>query len=166
MAKKKNTGGRPRFFSDPHKRRKFLLLLKSGASRPDACASVGVSTQTMYVKIREDQQFANDVTAAEIDGKLFHMMCIAAAATGRKGTKTQKEILPDWKASAWFLERKHWKEFARRSPDAVTPEMLASVFANLSAKLVQALPAEFHDAVRQVFEFAGIQSQGKRDAAQ
>ncbi len=157
MAKKKHPGGRPKAFDDASMRRKFLLLLKNGISRPDACRSVGVSTPTLYRQIRESEELANDVLEAETEGKTLLILTIYNAVKAG-----------DVKAAMWMLERKHWKEFARRSPDAVTPDQLAAVFMRLSAQLVAALPKECHAKVRAVFEAVGMQAQeqGKRSADQ
>lgn len=84
-----------------------IKLVKGGASNADVIAWLGVAETTFYKWLREPQndaqrQLAQGMKKAETERKLWHLQRIHKAA--EEG---------DWKASAWYLERRYPNEYAR-----------------------------------------------------
>lgn len=84
-----------------------IRLVKGGASNADVIAYIGVAETTFYKWLREPAneaqwQLAQDIKKAEAERKLWHLQKIHRAA--EEG---------DWKASAWYLERRYPNEYAR-----------------------------------------------------
>lgn len=106
-----------------------IALIKNGASNADVIAYLGVAETTFYAWIREpknraQKQLAQGIKKAEVDRKMFHIRRINDAA--KNG---------DWKASAWYLERRYPNEYARtqrisgtvetiQKPDALTEAIM------------------------------------------
>lgn len=104
-------------------------LVGGGASNADVIAYLGVSESTFYSWIREPKnkaqtELAQGLKKAEAKRKLWHLGRIHQAA--KNG---------DWKASAWYLERRYPNEYARtqriqgeintiQKPDALTQAIL------------------------------------------
>lgn len=93
--------------------------ISNGLNNKDACAMCGVTEDTFYKWLREAKdnnkvtnkgikvKLAESLKKAEAKFKAFHLGNITKSASG------------DWKASAWILERKFPKEFARIDRNAV-----------------------------------------------
>ena len=94
--------------------------ISNGLNNKDACAMCGVTEDTFYKWLREAEdtksrvnhrelkiKLAESLKKAEAKFKAFHLGNITKSASG------------DWKASAWILERKFPKEFARIDRNAV-----------------------------------------------
>lgn len=84
-----------------------IKLVKGGASNQDVIDYLGVAESTFYAWIREPRNDAQTALAqglkkAETERKLWHLQRIHKAA--EEG---------DWKASAWYLERRYPNEYAR-----------------------------------------------------
>ena len=84
-----------------------IKLVKGGASNQDVISWLGVSEGTFYGWIKNprnkaQEQLAEGLKKAETERKLWHLQRIHRAA--EKG---------DWKASAWYLERRYPNEYAR-----------------------------------------------------
>lgn len=84
-----------------------IKLVKGGASNADVIAWLGVAETSFYKWLRDPQndaqrQLAQGMKKAEAERKLWHLQRIHDAA--RSG---------DWKASAWYLERRYPNEYAR-----------------------------------------------------
>lgn len=108
---------------------KAIELVSTGASNVDVIAWLGVSDQSFYRWIREprtkaEARLSEGIKKAEADRKMWHIRRINEAA--RNG---------DWKASAWYLERRYPNEYARTQrvmgtietqskPDALTQAIL------------------------------------------
>jgi hypothetical protein len=82
-----------------------LNYLKEGNSIKDACILAGVSRSVFFKWRKEDSGLSGLVKKAEIEAKNWHLRNIKAHAA------------KDWKASAWYLERKHRKEWAKEQPE-------------------------------------------------
>jgi len=78
-----------------------LLLdnLRLGNSITDSCKFAGISREAYYQWLRNKTRKA-EIEKAELEPK---KRCIALVL---------KAALTHWQASAWYLERKHGKEFA------------------------------------------------------
>ena len=93
--------------------------ISNGLNNKDACAMCGVTEDTFYKWLREAEdnnkvtnkgikvKLAESLKKAEAKFKAFHLGNITKSASS------------DWKASAWILERKFPKEFARIDRNAV-----------------------------------------------
>lgn len=84
-----------------------IRLVKGGASNADVISYLGVAEGTFYAWLRDPQNDAQRALAqglkkAETERKLWHLQRIHKAA--EEG---------DWKASAWYLERRYPREYAR-----------------------------------------------------
>ena len=84
-----------------------IRLVKAGASNSDVIAYIGVTETTFYRWLREprtepERQLSQGLKKAETERKLWHLQRIHKAA--EEG---------DWKASAWYLERRYPNEYAR-----------------------------------------------------
>ena len=92
----------------------------NGLSNKDACAMCGITEDTFYKWLREAEntkskinhrdikiKLAESLKKAESQFKAYHLDNITKSSKG------------DWKASAWILERKYPKEFARIDRNAV-----------------------------------------------
>ena len=82
-------------------------LAKGGASNADIIAWLGVTESTFYSWIRNPKNKAQSalqqgMKKAETERKLWHLQRIHKAAENG-----------DWKASAWYLERRYPNEYAR-----------------------------------------------------
>lgn len=84
-----------------------IRLVKGGASNADVISYLGVAESTFYAWLRDPQndaqaELAQGIKKAETERKLWHLQRIHKAA--EEG---------DWKASAWYLERRYPNEYAR-----------------------------------------------------
>lgn len=134
---KRNRGGRPRLLASKEKREQVFDVLKSGGSRTDAAGQAGCSIDTIAEEARRDLSFAEGLIRAESDGKLALVRRISSAAAAG-----------DWKAAAWMLERKWWREWSKRTADQVTPDQLASVIGRIVASILAEIPSKYHARVR------------------
>jgi len=81
---------------------KVLQLLRDGSFRSKAAAAVGVDLDTLLAWMIEHPDFARDVEAAEAKAELEHLRNLRDKAGD------------DWRASAWWLERKHPDRWGKR----------------------------------------------------
>lgn len=82
-------------------------LIADGASNQDVINYLGVAEGTFYTWLREPKNDAQRALAqgmkkAETKRKIWHLQRIHRAAENG-----------DWKASAWYLERRYPNEYAR-----------------------------------------------------
>ncbi|MEK6236129.1 MAG: hypothetical protein N2C14_15595, partial [Planctomycetales bacterium] len=54
----------------------------------------------------------------------------------------------DWRAGAWLLERRWWRDFGRRPAESVSPRELAAVLERAVDLLLVEVPDEFHERIR------------------
>lgn len=128
--------GRPRALVDATKRTEVLKVLRACGSRHDAAAKAGVTYNTLLAETKRDSKFQELIVQAESEGKLALILRVNKASSD------------DWKAAAWMLERKWWKDWSKRNPDTISADQLATAFSRLVAVLLTELPAEFHERVR------------------
>ena len=81
---------------------KISQELEMGLSREDCCVKFGIVKSTFYAWMKKSD-FSNVVSKAEQRCKDRNIKII------------QKAALKSWQAAAWWLERKHREEYARRS---------------------------------------------------
>ncbi|MBQ3302194.1 MAG: Hin recombinase [Eggerthellaceae bacterium] len=87
-----------------------------GMTNADICRALGISEQTFYRWLREDdtrlkRSLSEGIKKAEAEYKETLLQSIMATATREKN--------PQWTAAAWLLERKYPDEFAQttRKPE-------------------------------------------------
>lgn len=117
--------GRPRKFAvDAPRRARFLGALRAGLTRTNAAAAAGISTDTYQRAMAEDAAFAADIEQAEMEAEAFAAGRIRKAMTEAevtdvydgRGNLIRTITKYDWKAAAWWLERRRpadWKPTAQ-----------------------------------------------------
>lgn len=119
---KKSTSSEPVSKEGPHRDATFKLpeiklvceMIRQGASRSDAAKFFGSHTEVLRKTLKRYPAWELMVEQAEVDCKLHHLSKV------HDGDKM-------WKASAWFLSRKWYGEFAQRTPDSYTKEQVMSL---------------------------------------
>lgn len=76
-------------------------MITIGMTQKDACEILGVHEST-FIRWMKNPNFANRITQARTKQKQFMITAVVGAAN------------KDWKAAAWWLERKHPDEFVRK----------------------------------------------------
>lgn len=76
--------------------------ISDGLSQKDAAVMAGISEDTFSLWKRDDSDFSENIMKKEIQHKQRHIENIKKASD------------KSWQASAWWLERKHKKEFAQK----------------------------------------------------
>ncbi|MCX6812608.1 MAG: helix-turn-helix domain-containing protein [Candidatus Berkelbacteria bacterium] len=78
--------------------KQILEYLKDGLTAKDACFAVGISEETFYTWKKEKPEFSESIERELMD---FKITCLRTLRDAN-----------DWKASAWWLERKYPDEFS------------------------------------------------------
>ncbi len=128
------------FFAVPGRREQAIRLLKSGSSRLDVVRSLKCAYATFLSELRRNPEFRANVLQAETAGKQRMVRTIMRAATRKRN--------PDWKAAAWFLERKYWREYSRHNPDVITADQLSASIGRVVAAILASVPKAYHEAVQ------------------
>lgn len=79
---------------------KILECLKSGLTAKDACYFVGISEETYYKWKREKPEFSESIERELLE---FKQVCLKSIMDSK-----------DWKAHAWWLERRYPAEYSAR----------------------------------------------------
>ena len=113
----------------PEKTKEICDYLEKGNSRNDAFLLSDISEATFYEWMQKIE-FSEAIKRAELKCKDFHIGIIRKAAE-----KT-------WQAAAWWLERKHWEEFAlkQKADHSVSPDA-ALRMAETTLRLMRELNA-------------------------
>jgi hypothetical protein len=119
-------GRPPRFVVEPTLTHRICQLLAAGASRQDACLSLGVSpammSRWMHAKGGTYRRFRQAVDAAEGHAAANHSLNIA------------RHSARDWRASLAWLERRRPDEWARKDRVTVAGDPRAPVSFVLEPK--------------------------------
>lgn len=121
--------GRPPVL-DKIKRTQILAILGVGCSRRTAASYVGCAPSTIRHTAERDPEFAEQLGHAEYNAEINYLKHIQQAA--------RKEQY--WRAAAWALERKNPRDFARRGPDVITLDQIASLLAQFTEIIVEEVP--------------------------
>ncbi len=126
--------GRPTLYT-PERITGIVEVIKKGGSDADACALALITEKTFYAWMNDPEKsdFRNDVTRARLDGKLERIGRIANA--GIKG---------DWRADAWYLERRWPEEYAQQLIVKITSEQ-AALLKKYGLTAAQAFEAFFQE---------------------
>lgn len=134
MAKTKPPAETPRKKGGPAKKidaameAKIIEKVKACGVKRLAASFVDLDYTTVY---RHGVQ--NPAFATALDRAVDHCKLSLVAKVAVAGTK-------DWKAAAWYLERKWTAEFGRRNADSVTPGQLASTIQQIMAIIAEDVP--------------------------
>ena len=132
---KKNPVGRPRALN-AEKKAEILRLISIGGSRTMAAKFVGVHVTTLVDEAKRDQEFSDNLTAAEGQSYAMHVGNIARAAN--QG---------DVKASMWFLARRYSQEFGDITKHALTNSKGVDLTAEERQKAISAIMEEKYGVI-------------------
>lgn len=93
--------------------KEIATAIETGGSDIDACTMAGISKETFYNWLNEKPDFVDLVTRARTLGKMKRIERITNHAA------------IDWRADAWYLERRWPEEFAQTLIIKVDPADLA-----------------------------------------
>lgn len=135
-SKKENRGAKSKY--TPEIVKEICDYIKAGNTAIDACLLSNISKATFYGWQQQFEadgvtpnpefhlEFLDAIKKAELECKARNIAIIQRAAAGRKlkrtkklkdGTVVEEEYdadKPNWFAAAWYLERKHKKDFAQK----------------------------------------------------
>lgn len=115
------------------KRAAVLAALAHGNTRNAACEAVGLGRSTFYEWIGADEEFSTHVLRAEAQAEIHATECIRQAA------------LTNWRAAAWWLERRHPEDWGKPTAARVLKQMAREVGQMSDAELLRSLG---YDAAR------------------
>ena len=128
--------GRRRVLDCEKKARLCELITQESYSVEQAAESLDVSLRTIQRERKYDQDFDHEVRLAlQSPPDPLKLMEIAART--------------HWRAAAWLLERRNPEEFARKPVNTTNPKKVTAALRFLQEAALQAVPAEFHEALYQ-----------------
>jgi hypothetical protein len=101
---------------------KLTQAIRLGATYELACMYAGIDGSTFYAWRNSKPEFSDAIKAAEGDGAIKHLANIDRAANGIKNADGHWVELPDWKASAWKLERRYPQMYGRQAVEISGPD--------------------------------------------
>lgn len=93
------------------KRAALIAALETGHTRRAASQLAGINHTTLYAWIAADPTFSNAVSLAEAKAEEYYLDCIRQAAR------------EDWRAGAWYMERRRAEDYARKDTVTVLARM-------------------------------------------
>lgn len=125
----------------PELQEKICKYIENGYTVEQACALSGISESTYYdwkkrgkkAKSGKFSDFLEAVKKAEKIAESKYLAIITRAAVG----DPEKKVKGDWKAAAWYLERRNPKQFARR--DFLRQDVKAKVEGDVKVSLLDEL---------------------------
>lgn len=112
----------------PEKRRRVCALLQVGCSRSSAARYVGVDPGTIRYHAIKSPKFAEALRKAEMFCEVNHLKNINQAAE------------KSWRASAWYLERRHGDDYCRKDPERPNKVQISKLLKELAGILAAELP--------------------------
>lgn len=85
-------------------------VIRTGGTDYDACIFAGIDQATFYRWLHEKSEFNEQVTRARVEGKIQRI------------ARIKKHGEHDWRADAWYLERRWPDEYAQHLIIKVSPE--------------------------------------------
>jgi len=101
---------------------KLTQAIRLGATYQLACDYAGISHETFAQWRNTKPEFSETIKLAEGEGAVKHLANIDRAANGIKDADGHWVELPDWKASAWKLERRYPRMYGRNVTEISGPE--------------------------------------------
>lgn len=99
----------------------FIKAIRAGSYRKDACAYVGISKATFvnWAKAGRDDpdSIHGRFLAAVLEAEQKTKMLMAASILGAARGNSKAGLKPEWKAAAWWLERKFPDQFGRAASE-------------------------------------------------
>ncbi len=125
----------------PETQEKICKYIKTGYTIEQSCALAGIGVSTYYAwkekgktaKRGKFREFLEAVKNAEKIAEAKYLAIITKAAVG----DPLKGVKGDWKAAAWYLERRNPKQFARR--DFLRQDVNAKVQEDVKLSLLDEL---------------------------
>lgn len=93
----------------------ILKALEYGATRTAAAGAGGVTRMTLYRWIEADVTLRDEVEKAEARAEYAFTRAVADA------------VPKNWQAAAWWLERRHYQDYARRDSIDVRIDIKAEI---------------------------------------
>jgi len=120
-----------------------LAILSVGCSRRSAARYVGCAPTTIQNTTERDPKFAERLHRAENQAEVTWLRNISTAA--------KKE--QHWRAAAWALEHVKPEEYAKRHPNVITVEQMASLLVQFAQIVTEEIPvAAYRKPVLKRFE--------------
>lgn len=95
----------------PERTRKIIKAIKEGSPHETAAAAAGISTSTFYKWLEKGEQYETGVYRDFVDN-IAQAEAQAESERIRRINKAGRE--GDWKADAWYLERRYPEKYGRR----------------------------------------------------
>jgi hypothetical protein len=101
---------------------KLTQAIRLGATYELASLYAGIDVSTFHAWRNAKPDFSDAIKAAEGEGAIKHLANIDRAANGIKNADGHWVELPDWKASAWKLERRYPQMYGRQAVEISGPD--------------------------------------------
>lgn len=121
----------------PALQERIVGAIRSGAYNETAAAYANIAEKTFYnwlTRGREDAeagiepedsihlQFLQAIEKAQADAEIENLLVVRGAAIGKPSKEGVPGEAQDWKAAAWYLERKHPDRYGRRIVQIPDPQ--------------------------------------------
>jgi hypothetical protein len=109
----------------------LCAIIRAGCDRRTACKLVDVSLDELSARMESDAELRREVLAAEASPEVRHMGNISKAGEEAK----------QWRASAWWIERRDAQQAAADEADASpTPGAVAAALRQMAELIVAEIP--------------------------
>jgi hypothetical protein len=132
----------PREVLDAKKRTRICGLLALGYSRRMAAEHVGCDPSTITRTAKRDENFRQQLAAAQADADIEALKLIRRTADQEKY----------WRAAAWILERRNPDEYGRRPPNSFSGEQVMQILARVLQVVMPSVPSQDVEEVMSQFE--------------
>lgn len=119
---------------DARQRADICAILALGGTRSLASRYVGCDPLAIRRTAAADPAFLEQLELAEARHEILHLKLLADAFKAK----------PDWRASAWVLERKYPARYAGRKADTLTTQQVSQLVSSFADVVLDVVPAEFH----------------------
>jgi hypothetical protein len=133
--------GRPLKLNDERIREMIYRVVRIGGSLADAAMKARVCRNTIRNEALRDVEFRLSLLEVESEGKLMLMGTICKAA--QRG---------DWRAAAWMLKKKFYRDFPGHPPDRASPQKIALLAQKVFDGVLDVVPERLHHLVEQRFD--------------
>lgn len=120
----------------PERQTKLCELIAESHTIEEAAEAVGVSIRTVQRERKRDEDFDHEVL-------------LALQKTPDPLKLMEQAARAHWRAAAWLLERQNPEEYARKPVNTTSPKKVATALRFVQEAALEAVPAEFHEALYQ-----------------